>query len=106
MLIFQAWEVGVLEGLVRPDVLPLFVGAWIFLLLGMGIQILLLNRHNGRKCWRLAVAVVAMLLLAEIGVRLLPNWHGIGFVVFVRYAVYLLLGAGLGWLLWRWKNRA
>ncbi|MBR4991478.1 MAG: hypothetical protein IKY86_00625 [Clostridia bacterium] len=106
MLIFQIWEVGVFEGLVRPNILPLFAGAWIGLLLGAGIQLSLLKNCRGFGRWGLGAVMIVLLLMAEGFLHLAKHWQGFWLVVFARYAVYPLLGAALTWVLWRLKKRS
>lgn len=95
MLLSQRWEIGVLEALTRPDVLPLFVGAWVFLLLGVGVQLLLLKKCTGLGRWAVVIFSVATAVICEVGVRVMGGWDGVLFAVGARYAVYPLLGAGL-----------
>ena len=101
------WEIGVLETLVRPDVvLPLFIGGWLFLLLGAGAQFLLLKKCTGLGRWIIVLFVAVAAIVSEAGLRLLGGWDGVLFAVALRLLWYPLLGSGLGWLLWRWKCRA
>lgn len=101
------WKIGVLETLVRPDVvLPLFIGGWLFLLLGAGTQFLLLKKCTGLGRWVIVLFVAVAAIVSEAGLRLLGGWDGVLFAVALRLLWYPLLGAGLGWLLWRWKRRA
>lgn len=106
MLISQKWEVGILEALLRPDVLPLFAGAWVFLLLGAGVQLLLLKKCTGTGRWAVVFFTVVTALICEVGVRVMGGWDGVLFAVGARYAVYPLLGAALSWFLWQLKKRS
>lgn len=99
------WEVGVLEVLVRPDVLPLLIGGWLGLLAGAGAQFLLLKKCTGIGRWVIVLLVPAAAIVSEACLRLLGGWDGVLFAVVLRLLWYPLIGAGLGWLLWR-KNRA
>ncbi len=101
------WEIGVLETLVRPDVvLPLFIGGWLCLLVGVSIQFMLLKKCTGPGRWAIVLFVVVAAIVSEAGLQLLGGWDGILFAVALRLLWYPLLGAGFGWLLWHWKNRA
>ena len=100
------WQIGVLEALVRPDVvLPLFIGGWLCVLAGVSVQLLLLKKCTGLGRWAIVLLVGVAAVIGEAGLRLLGGWDGILFAVALRLLWYPLLGAGLGWLLWRWKRR-
>lgn len=100
MEMFTRWNIGVLESLVRPDVLPLFVGGWLCLLLGAGLQLLLLKKCSGAGRWGIVMFTLAAAVVCEGGLRLLGGWDGILFAVGSRLLWYPLLGAAVCTVLW------
>ena len=106
MLLSQRWEIGVLEALIRPDILPLFIGGWLCLFLGGGAQLLLLKKCTGPGRWAVVFVVLAAVVVCEAGVRIMGGWDGVLFAVVGRLCWYPLLGAALGWILWRVKRHA
>ena len=97
---FARWEIGILESLMRPDVMPLFAGSWLCLLLGAGLQLLLLKKCSGPGRWSVVVITLAAAVVCEAGLRALGGWDGVLFAVGCRLLWYPLLGAALCAVVW------
>ena len=83
-------EVGMLQVLLAPSNLWLFIPSWLFVILGFFTQLFCLRKGKAR--WFAAFLAVA-LLVSESLCQIITGWDVLLFLILYGLFIYMLLGA-------------
>ena len=93
---FEVLEVGMMEALITPSVPWLFIPSWLFMILGLIIQLRCLKKRKAG--WFMAILGIA-LLFSEIFCQIITGWDVLIFLVVYGLLLDMLIGAALGTVL-------
>ncbi len=104
--IMMAWEVGCFMLPFTTENPPLTVAFWLILLLGFGIQYLLLSKARRRLVrWSFIALLVPCMLAGEVSCQVITGWDLLGCIMLYFGVITLFIGALLATLLHRLRHR-
>jgi len=80
--------------------------AWVSLLLGVGIQLLILKKAKKKSSrWAFVVVLAILLIAAECACQIIIGWDLIVYLILYGAVLLMLVGAGLCTLIYTVRER-
>jgi len=106
LAIEKAWEIGFFHTLINFNSPVVSVIAWVSLLLGVGIQLLILKKAKKKSSrWAFVVVLAILLIAAECACQIIIGWDLIVYLILYGAVLLMLVGAGLCTLIYTVRER-